>query len=159
MTCMLLSISFEKKIDNLKHNQAVSNGIQWSTNGWHSQSLAIKNTLWFEVLKKTISPLSSHASYWKKKTNCLCYNFTTFFQRKQVIRKWFPATFDKNAKKEITKKTDKGQTKVSIISFQRYWSSRNSGIWFTLRQTWPHSTKNGSLKCYLPLMIIFKQNN
>ena len=121
-----------KKIDNLKHNQAVSNGIQWSTNGWHSQSLTIKNTLWFEVLKKNyIFPLFPCLLMKKKNANCLRYNFTTFFQRKQVIRKWFPTTFDKNAKKEIKKKIDKGLTKVSIISFQKYWWSRNSGIWFT----------------------------
>ena len=121
-----------KKIDNLKHNQAVSNGIQWSTNGWHSQSLTIKNTLWFEVLKKNyIFPLFPCLLMKKKNANCLCYNFTTFFQRKQVIRKWFPTTSDKNAKKEIKKKIDKGLTKVSIISFQKYWWSRNSGIWFT----------------------------
>ena len=72
------------------------------------------------IEKNYIFPLFPCLLMKKKNANCLCYNFTTFFQRKQVIRKWFPATFDKNAKKEITKKTDKGQTKVSIISFQRY---------------------------------------
>ena len=43
---------------------------------------------------------------------------------------------------------------ISIDLFQRYWWSRNPAIWSEQRHTWPHLTKNGSLRCYLPLIII-----
>lgn len=35
----------------------------------------------------------------------------------------------------------------------RYWWSKKSWIWLAQRHIWPHSTKSGSLKCYLALMI------
>ena len=38
---------------------------------------------------------------------------------KQIITKWISAIFDKKYKEII--KIDNGQTKVSIISFHRYW--------------------------------------
>ena len=67
-----------------------------------------------------------------------------------------PTIFDNNARKQI-KKIDKGQKKVSIDSFQRYWWSKNPTIWLDERFSWPHSTKSGSLRSYLSFMIISMQ--
>ena len=43
------------------------------------------------------------------------------------------------------------KSKKSFDSFQRYCWSKNPVIWLNKRYTWPHPTKSGSLRCYLPL--------
>ena len=35
--------------------------------------------------------------------------------------------------------------KISLDSFQRYWSSKNPALWLDKRHTWPHPTKSSSL--------------
>ena len=42
---------------------------------------------------------------------------------------------------------------------QRYWWSNNPAIWLDKRHNWPHLTKSGTLRWYLPLVSIFIQKN
>ena len=43
--------------------------------------------------------------------------------------------------------------------YQRSFWSKNPGIWLEQTHTWSHPTKTGSLRCYLPLLIISSSKN
>ena len=43
--------------------------------------------------------------------------------------------------------------------FQRCWRLKNPTIWLVEKHNWPHSTKKGSLRCYLSLIIISTEKN
>ena len=45
------------------------------------------------------------------------------------------------------------------LYLQRYWWSNNPAIWLDKRHNWPHLTKSGTLRWYLPLVSIFIQKN
>ena len=44
-------------------------------------------------------------------------------------------------------------SKISIGSFQIFWWSKNSATWLDNSDNWPHPTKTGNLRHYIPLII------
>ena len=103
-----------------------------------------QSIFWFARNTEKHDHLHKHGLRCKKKTST------------KISNSWSPVVLEANLSWSISPCK---KSKILTESFHIYWGSKNPAIWLDKRDSWPHPTKIGSVRCYIPSMITSMQKS